>query len=190
MRLDGPVLGTLTAEAKQLLRDIETRFVQQKQEYANTKQRAGESADSAELARLEEANRRELAKVLTGPQLEEYLLRYSEVAQNLRREYQSFEVSPEEFRSIFRSAMPSNSNCRFYAGGTDPASVQRREDLENERGSVKQALGTDRYQLLQYSKDPIFPAGTSVRTTERAPPDAVWPIYQINQAADLERQHQ
>ena len=30
MRLDGPVLGTLTAEAKQSLRDIETRFVQQK----------------------------------------------------------------------------------------------------------------------------------------------------------------
>ncbi len=48
MRLDGPILGTLTAEAKQSLRDIETRVVQQKEEYANAKQRAGESADPAE----------------------------------------------------------------------------------------------------------------------------------------------
>ena len=189
MRLDGPVLGTLTAEAKQSLRELETRFLQQKQEYANAKQRAGESADPAEMARIEEANRRELAKVLTGPQLEEYLLRYSDVAQNLRREYQNFEVTPEEFRSIFRSRDAVEQQLPLYAGGTDPASVKRREDLEKQKEeSVKQALGTDRYQLLQYSKDPIFQQAHASAQQSGAPPDAVLPIYQINQAAELERQ--
>lgn len=187
-RLDGQVLGTLTADAKQSLLDIENRFARQKQEYIGAKQKSGEAVDPAELARLQEANRRELSKILSPAQMEEYLLRYSEVAQNLRREFQNFELTPEEFRNIFRVRDAVDPQLPIYAKGDDPATLKKREDLEKQReDAVKEALG-ERYQMLKYSQDPIFRDAQAVAQQVGAPTEAVVPVYQINQAAEQEKQ--
>lgn len=188
-RLDGPVLGTLTVEAKQSLRDLEMKFAQQRQEFVNRKQAAGEAVDPADLARLQEENRRELAKVLSPAQMEEYLLRYSDVAQNLRREFQGFELTPDEFRNIFRARDSAEQQLPLYAKGDDPATLKRREELESLRDdAAKQALGPDRFQMYKYSQDPIFRQAQTTAQQIGAPPEVVLPIYQINQAAEVERQ--
>ncbi|MBI4658033.1 MAG: hypothetical protein HY735_04140 [Verrucomicrobia bacterium] len=189
VRLDGPVLGSLTPEAKQSLRDLETRFAQQKQEYLSGRQKAGEPVDAAEMARLQEANRKELAKVLSPAQIEEYLLRYSDVAQNLRREFAGFELTSEEFRSIFRARDAAEQQLPLYAKGDDPATVRRREELEKQRDeAAKQAMGPERYQLFVFSQDPIFRQAQAAAEQIGAPPETVLPVYQINQAAEQERQ--
>jgi hypothetical protein len=188
-RLDGPVLGNLTPEAKQSLRDLEMKFAQQRQEFINRKQAAGETVDPADLARLQEENRRDLAKIMNPAQVEEYLLRYSEVAQNMRREFQGFELTPDEFRSIFRARDSAELQWPLYAKGEDPATVRRREELEAlKQDAAKQALGPDRYQMFQYSQDPLFRQAQTSAQQIGAPPEVVLPIYQINQAAELERQ--
>ena len=188
-RLDGPVLGNLTADAKQSLRDQEAKFAQQRQEYVSRKQAAGEAVDPADLARLQEENRRELAKIMSPAQVEEYLLRYSDVAQNMRREFQGFELAPDEFRSIFRARDSAELQLPLYAKGDDPATVKRREELEAQRqDAVKQALGSERHQMFQYSQDPLFRQAQTSAQQIGAPAEVVLPIYQINQAAELERQ--
>ena len=188
-RLDGPVLGTLTPEAKQSLRDLESRFAQQRQEYVSRKQAAGEPVDAADLARLQEENRRELGKILNPAQVEEYFLRYSEVAQNLRKEFQGFELTPEEFRNIFRARDTAELQLPLYAKGNDPATAKRREELEKQRDeAAKVALGPERFQIFKYSQDPIFRQAQSTAEQIGASPEVVLPVYQINQAAELERQ--
>lgn len=188
-RLDGPVLGTLASDAKQSLRDLEARHAQQRQAYMERKQGAGEPVDPAELAMQQEENRRDLAKILNPAQMEEYFLRYSEVAQNLRREFQGFELTPDEFRNIFRSRDAAEQQLPIYAKGDDPATVKRREELEHQRDSaVKQALGDDRFELFRYSQDPIFRQAQAAAQQIGAPTEKVLPIFQINQAAEQERQ--
>ena len=46
----------------------------------------------------------ELAKVLTPQQLEEYLLRWSQNSAQLREQLRGLDVTPEEFRALFRAA--------------------------------------------------------------------------------------
>src|SRR5437667_126033 len=101
--LDGPVLGKLPPETKEAVHEIETRGTQQREAYIAKARADGKEPDPRELARLRQQMRAELAKILNPEQLEEYLLRYSQNAQNLREETRGLGISAEEFRKIFRA---------------------------------------------------------------------------------------
>src|SRR5437879_5953234 len=104
--LDGPVLGVLPAETKQALEQISIRSQDRLQAYLEAQRRDGKNPDPAEVARIRQQTRAELQGVLAPPELEEYLLRYSENAADLRAEMgqlKYFNASPEEFRAIFRN---------------------------------------------------------------------------------------
>src|SRR6185295_3696697 len=104
--LDGPVLGVLPMETKQAVENISVRAEDRMRAYLEARRAAGKGPDPAELAKLRQQTRFELASVLSPPQLEEYLLRYSDTATNLRArigELRYFSPSPDEFRAIFRA---------------------------------------------------------------------------------------
>src|SRR5882724_7989598 len=82
--LDGPVLGALNAETKQALEDISIRSQDRLQAYLEAQRKEGKNPDPEELARIRQQTRAELQRVLAPPELEEYLLRYSENAAALR----------------------------------------------------------------------------------------------------------
>jgi hypothetical protein len=84
--LDGPVLGTLPAETKQAIQDISLRSQDSMQAYLDAQRKEGKSPDPVELAKLRLQTRNELQHLLNPPQLEEFLLRYSQEANNLRSE--------------------------------------------------------------------------------------------------------
>ena len=188
LRLDGPVLGTMPIRVKQALFDVETRSTARRQAYLDAQQQAGKPADPAEIARLAQTNRQELAQVLNPRQLEEYLLRYSGTAQSLRSELLGFEINPDEFRKIFRAREALDQQILVASTGNDPVSVKRREELEKQREqAVKETLGAERYQMLRYTQDPIFRQAKIAAEQIGAPPESVLPLYQINQAVELER---
>jgi hypothetical protein len=78
--LDGPILGTLTSDAKQAVANISARAEDRMSSYLAEMRAAGKTPDPAEMARLRDQTRTELAGVLSPAQLEEYLLRYSQTA--------------------------------------------------------------------------------------------------------------
>jgi hypothetical protein len=187
--LDGPVLGALTPEVKQSVRNIQSRSAERLQDYLEAQREAGKAADPAEVARLRQAARDSLARLLTPPQMEEYLLRYSQTAQNLRSELQGFNMTPEEFRSLFRARDAIDQQIQILHSGNDPASAKRREDLDRQReDALKQTLGPERYPLFKYNQDPVFKQAQASAQQAGAPPEAVLPLFQINQAIELERQ--
>jgi hypothetical protein len=189
LRLDGLVLGTLPQKTKQTLRDIEARAVRRRQAYLEIQQKSGKPTDPALMARLEQQTRNELAQTLNPEQLEEYLLRYSPVSQSLRSELHGLEITPEEFRNIFRSRDGIEQQLQAFPNGGDSTGLNRRKELENQRDlAVKEALGPERYQMFKYSQDPIFRAAKTAAEKIGAPPEAVLPVYEINQAVELERQ--
>src|SRR5882762_9893333 len=76
--LDGPVLGTLPAETKQAIQDVSLRSQDRMQTYLEAQRRDGKNPDPLELAKLRLQTRTELQHLLSPPQLEEFLLRYSQ----------------------------------------------------------------------------------------------------------------
>jgi LysM repeat protein len=188
--LDGPVLGLLTSDVKLQLREVVARQQQRVETYLASLRESGASADPAELARLRQQTRDELTGVLSPPQLEEFLLRYSDNAQSLRGELgqlRLFNTTPEEFRALFRATDALDQQIKLRYCGSDPASVQARTALEQQREqSIKNALGPDRYALYHRLQDPLY--GDALLAAQQGNnPNAVNPLYQIAQEAALEQ---
>jgi hypothetical protein len=184
--LDGPVLGALPAETKQTIQEINERSAARMQAYLDSVRQQGKNADPAELAKLRQQTRDELARVLAPAQLEEFLLRYSQEANNLRSQFAElrfFNATPDEFRAIFRATDNLDQQLQLLAGATDPNSVQNRQALEAQKETaIKNVLGPDRYDEYQMLHDPIY--RQAVATAQQAgTPEAAQTIYQINLAA-------
>lgn len=190
VQLTGPVLSNLTTEAKQAIYDITRRSEQRQREYQEAQQKAGKPTDPAELARLRQQTREELAKVLNPEQLEEYLLRYSYNARQLRDSITDVNLTPEQFRALFRARDALETQLQLLAGKDDPASVRQRQELEAQRETIlKQSMGPEAYQVYKINKDPLFREARTLAEQAAAPADKVPFLYQIYQASEGEEQN-
>jgi hypothetical protein len=183
--LDGPVLGVLPADVKQTIQDISARAQERLQAYLQQQSLAGRSPDPLELAKLRQQTRDELARILTPQQLEEYLLRYSQNASNLRAELgqlKHFNASPNEFRAIFRATDALEQQLQLVPPGNDPgAAAQRNALLQQQDNAIKLALGPERYEQFALLRDPAY-QDAFVAAQQAGDPDAARVLYQINVA--------
>ncbi len=183
--LDGAVLGTLPVDVKQSLQEISTRSEDRIQAYLDAQRAQGKEPDPVEMAKLRQQTRNELSRVLSPPQLEEFLLRYSQYATDLRTQFgqlQFFNPTADEFRAVFRATDTLDEQIQLLADSTDPNSVQARQALEAQReNAIKLALGPERYQEYQMLHDPAY--RDAVATADDAgTPEAAKTLYQINLA--------
>jgi hypothetical protein len=188
IRFDGPVLSKLSAEQKTRVEQIEAAARRSQTEIAERGRQNPRGADPAELANLRQETRRQLAGVLTPEQLEEYLLRYSDTAEQMRDELRGFSGGPDEFRRIFR--LRDNYEQQIAAlTGNDPATRQRRGELERLRDrAISQSIGPERFSLYQLTQNPLFRAAQEQAEVNGAPPEKVLPIFEVNRATQLELQ--
>src|ERR1700722_16644047 len=119
--LNGPVLGDLPTETKDKVQQIIGRSQDQVKAYLDAQQKAGKKPLPADLARFEQQMRSDLSQVLTAAQMEEFLLRFSQTASNLRNQLKGFEATPDEFRAMFRARDPIELQMPFISG--DPQTV-------------------------------------------------------------------
>lgn len=184
--LDGTILGVLSPDTKQAVADISARAEQRMQQYLDNMRAAGKNPDPAELARLRQQTRTELAGVLSPQQLEEYLLRYSQTANNLRSEFgklKYFNATPDEFRAIFRATDPIEQQIELLGSGTDPVTVAQRNALLQQRdGAIKLALGADRYRQYVEMHDPLYQQAMA-QAIQNGDPSSAEAIYGINLVA-------
>ncbi|MGH7967587.1 MAG: LysM peptidoglycan-binding domain-containing protein [Limisphaerales bacterium] len=189
--LDGPVLGNLPADTKQTIQDINARSETRLQAYLDAQRQAGKPVDPAELAKIRAQTRNELAGVLSPGQLEEYLLRYSQYANDLRAEFgqlQYFNATSEEFRAIFRGTDALQNRIDALGDSNDPSVALTRQQLEQQKElAIKTALGPQRYQEYQLLQDPLYRDAVA-QADQAGTPDAAKILYQINLAAAATQQ--
>jgi LysM repeat protein len=187
--LDGPVLGSLPTETKESLQEINARSQERLQEYLEARMQEGKSADPAELTKLRQQTRDELTKLLAPNELEEYLLRYSQNAAELRADFgqlRYFNASPDEFRAVFRATDAIDQRIQSVSG-TDLNSLQARKALEDEReNAIKLALGPKRYEEYRNLQDPVY-RGAVAQAEQAGAPGTAQLIYQVNLAALAEQ---
>jgi hypothetical protein len=187
--LRGPYLDDLTPESRQAVGQIVNASQSREEAYVQERQKAGLAVDPKEMARLQQQTRNELAQLLTPIQMEEYLLRYSPTAEQLRRDLRGFEPTADEFRQIFRNQDPVDLQIQSNYSGDDPATAKKRAELQAQSdATIKQALGNDRFQLFQLTRDPAFNQAREVAEQFGASAEAVLPVYQVNQLAMAQQQ--
>ena len=187
--LDGPLLGALPPQTKHAVRDIESRAAERRQTYLDSLQKEGKQPDPAELARMRQQTRAELAQALNPEQLEEYLLRYSSQASALRSELHGLANTPDEFRALFRLTDPIDQQLLLLSNTNDPAIAARRQELEKQRDQgMQQMLGTDDYKQYKLLQDSLYREVNSVAQQAGTPADKILPLYEISRATEQERQ--
>lgn len=186
IRLDGPVLGQINSETRARLFEIEANSRRAREAYFRQTLDQGREADPAQIARLAQQTRNELAAILTPEQLEEYLLRYSQNSDSLRQQLRGFGAGADEYRRIFRARDPYDQQLALLTGN-DPASARRRQELEAQRdAAVKDAVGAERFPLYMMTQNPLFKEAQDHAEQNGAPPEKVIPIFQVRQAAQEE----
>jgi len=121
--------------------------------------------------------------------MEEFLLRYSQNAHQLRNELRGFDPTPEEFRKILRATDSMDHQLQLQFGGIEALSQQQRErHLAQRDAAIKEVLGPKRYQDYLMVKDPIYRQAQATATQYGAPDKAIMPIYQMTKANETRRQ--
>lgn len=189
--LDGQVLGNLPPETKQAIQEVSLRSQDKLQAYLDDQQRQGKSPDPVEIAKLRQQTRLDLQKILTPTQLEEFLLRYSQNANDLRNDFgqlRFFNPTPDEFRAVFRATDTLDQQIAMLADATDPNSVAQRKALEDQReNAIKIALGAKRFAQFQQLQDPLYRDAYALAEQAGAP-EAAQTIYEINVATLAEQE--
>ncbi len=187
--LYGPNLDDLAPDARKAVEQIAKSAQTREDAYMQACQKEGTAPDAAELARLQQEARSQLAQYLNATQLQEYLLRYSPLADKLRSQLTGFEATPEEFQKIFNNADSLEQVLLATPSGDDANARNLRASMQQQSEvALKQTLGEDRYKTYQLTTDPAFAQARQITEQYGAPADAIEPIYQINQLLQAELQ--
>ena len=183
LALIGPVLGNLPEQVKATVQDIAARSKARVADYLAQVQAKGEQPSAAELAKMREETRQQLTSVLSPQQLEEFLLRYSENANRLRRELTGFNATPDEFRALFHATDAINREIDARASGDDAASQRTRQTLELQRLiAIRNALGPERFAAYQTVNDPAYRDAMAVAQQVGGGDETALALYEISRA--------
>ena len=187
--LDGPVLGLMPDEVKNAINAVVAQSQRRMEELQAKAAAEGRKPTAAELAELRDLARVEMQKILTPPQLEEFLLRYSQNATELRAELgdlRYFNATPTEFRALFRARDQFDQKLAALADSIDPRDVSLRQSLEQQRErAIKLALGAKRYEEYRQLHDPDYRTAYA-QAAAAGEPGATRTVQEINQATQEE----
>lgn len=133
------------------------------------------------VAALEQEHQATLAAILTPAELEEYNLRNSDTARNLRFELSAFQPTEEEFRAIYRL----QSQLPPYEPNLTPAEMQRRGELHSQmREQIKAMLGPARATEYQRASDFSYRQTSQLVARLELPPETTVRVWDVRQALE------
>ncbi|HZV35964.1 MAG TPA: hypothetical protein VFB72_15420, partial [Verrucomicrobiae bacterium] len=185
--LAGPVLGELSQEIKHAVLEAVARSQQRTQQYLDAQKLANKPADPVALAKLGQQLRADLAQILTPAQLEEFLLRYSQTAADLRTRLRGVQVTPDEFRNLFRIVDPVEQGVNLAEG--DARTGLATSATNQIDAALKNVLGPARYQAYLTTQEPAYQeAMNTADENGGATPQQILGVYEINRATLQEQQ--
>lgn len=150
--------------------------------------------DEEALRQLEQQRQVELANLLSPQELEEYDLRHSHVAENLRNQLSGFEPTEEEFRRLFRLQKDfENQISAALPNASDEvqAEIRARAQEEGQRAlqeEMQKVLGKDRFAQWQQAQDPDYKALVQIADRYNLPTETSQKIYNYKVQAEQQKQ--
>ena len=188
VNLTGPVLGALPADVWNSVQEICARSIDRHQTYLTARMNQPNPADNVELAKMRQMTRSDLSKVLNADQIEEFLLRYSQNSSKLRQDMRGIDLTPDEFRKIFRATDPAEHQMQLEYGGPEALSPKQREQQEALRDrAIKETLAPERYLQYLATKDPLFRQAQLAASQYGLNGKAVQPLYDLQKSIETKR---
>ncbi|HEY0457452.1 MAG TPA: hypothetical protein VGE41_13860 [Verrucomicrobiae bacterium] len=189
VQLTGPLLGNLAPKVHNEIQEICARSLERQNTYLSDRTAQGQPLNPVEMAQLREQTRVDLRKILNPEEVEEFTLRYSHNAHNLRGELRGLNPTAEEFRKIFRAIDPLEHQMQMEFGSVEAMSEKQRDRFQRQReNAIKQALPPERYQAYLMTKDPLFRQAQMTAMQYGAPSKAVMPLYEMTRLNETKRQ--
>jgi hypothetical protein len=185
--LTGPVLGDLSQQVKEAVYAIVARAQLKIEAYQAAQRGQNKAVDPMEMVRLREEPLMQLVSILNPAQYEEYALRYSPSAQQLREQMRSVALTQDQFRDLFNAISSINGQPVFYYTGNDPILLGQQQQLRAQSDAIiKATLGEQFYAAYQLNQDPLYRSSKAMAEQLGVPEASVMSIYEINRATQAE----
>ncbi len=185
--LTGPILGDLSPVVKQVVYAIAARAQKKIEAYQAAQREQNKPVDPMVMVSLREEPFQQLLTILNPEQYEEYVLRYSPSAQQLREQMRSMALTQDQFRDLYNAVSPINGQPVFYYAGNDPVMLKQQQQLRAQSDAIiKATLGDQFYAAYQLNQDPLYRSSKATAEQLGVPQTSVMTIYEINRATQAE----
>lgn len=177
-------------ESVEQLSAIRERYDEKRMElYTNLRGIGGMLPDEqAKIDALDKAMHAEIASVLTPPELEEYDLRTSNTANQLRHNLVAFDATEQEFRTLYKLQSAFDEQHRLMRGLVSDEQMRARSEAQRQlNDQIKAALGAERYEQYQRATDYNYRQTTQLVARLELPPDTADKLYVVQKEFEQRR---
>lgn len=175
------LLPDLAAEKLAAIAQIRDRYDEKRFETSTRSLLPAEQAAQAQ--ENERAMLAEIAATLTPQELEDYELRESRTATQLRNSLAAFEATEEEYRMLFRLRRAFDDQFGNISPSSDQATMRARSDAQRKLNEdMIAALGPERGAEYQRSSDSNYRRTLQLAGRLNLPPTTANDIYALQQA--------
>lgn len=169
---------------------IRERYDQQRMElYSGNRGMGGLLPDEqAKNEALEKAMRAEIRSVLSPADLEDYELRTSNTANQLRYELVAFNANEQEFRTLYKLKSAFDEQYGINRGGMTEEQMRARSEGQKQHvEQIKIALGLERFAEYQRATDYNYRQTTQLVARLNLPSDTANTLYTIQKDFEQRR---
>jgi hypothetical protein len=183
--------GFLSAEKQQQVQALQDKY--RELERAAFGQGGGNPGEArARMLAVRAQREAELAQILGPQDFQEYQLRNSPVARNMRENLAAFQPSEDEFRKIFELRKSYDDQVGFGRDGGDPALREQRQLAQQQLDAQLQQVLGSRYAEYQMSQDERYRELYEFSQRNDLPQETAQSVYDMRRTAeevrrDLER---
>lgn len=140
-----------------------------------------EPEDREEFARIKNERRDALAKILSPRELAEFEARTSATAETLRKRFEGFEATPDEFGKILGFMQPLDDEYSLGRRSPDPDNAgfmaRRKEAEQAVNDYIRGVLGDERHAEYERTRDPGYRALSAAANELGLPRESVLQAY-------------
>jgi len=182
--------GFLSPEKQQAVQALQDKFREMERSlFTEMRENRGSPESRAKMLALRSQREAEMAQILGPQDYEEYQLRNSNTAREMRDSLGSFSPSEDEFKKIFDLREKFNDQFGFgRGGGDDAAREQRRAAQQQLDEQLRATLGEQRYAEYKLTQDDRYREIYDFTSRLNLPKETAQSVYDIRQTVEQQRQ--
>lgn len=184
-------LGFLSPEKQQAVHALQQKFEEMQRALFNEMREGGgppSPETRAKMTAMRAQREAELAALLSPQEFQEYQLRNSNTARNMRDSLASFSPSEDEFKKIFDARKAFDDQYGFARGGGDDAAREQRRIAQQQLDDqLRAVLGEDRYAQYHMAQDDRYREIYDFTQRSNLPIETAKAIYDIQNTAEQQR---
>lgn len=175
-------------DALEAIAAIRERYDQQRSDLYSARGPGGMLPDEqAKVEAIEKAMRHEIASVLSPQDFENYELRTSNTANQLRYNLVAFDATEAEFRTLHRLQSAFDEQFRLRSGASEEQMRARSEAQKQLNEQIKAAFGVPRYEEYQRATDHYYRQTTQLVARLGLPPETANQLYSVQKEYEQRR---